>query len=322
MTAMVIAVVLSGSLAAAAVAQDEPAFSFSNVQLWVNPEYDDPSLLVMLEGTLTSAAPPVTVAFLVPTGAVMYSRGSKDASGSYNVGPNDTRNASSIPGWDIVSYTLESNIFRIEYYDNSAIVGSPDKTVDYEFRTLTPITNMSVYVQQPRTATNFVVDPAGAANLDGQGFTIQTYSYPTVDPATPVDFHITYTKTDSAPSLGDSGASSGGTSGGSSSGGLSNGVVVIIVVVVVAAAAVIIFMTQRSRPVNRADRRRRTGAARRPQAVSRSSGGGNRGGGGGGGNRGGGGGGGGGGTGKFCTNCGAPVSSNARFCSECGTQRK
>ena len=69
-------------------AQDENVpTGFQNVQLWVNPEYDDPRLLVMLEGQIVGTQPPAEVRFLVPSAAEMYSAGSMDAQGRYSGGP-------------------------------------------------------------------------------------------------------------------------------------------------------------------------------------------------------------------------------------------
>ncbi|MFC1987592.1 hypothetical protein ACFLVH_03510 [Chloroflexota bacterium] len=42
---------------------------FQNVHLWVNPEYDDPRLLIMLEGQIVGTQPPAEVRFLVPSTA-------------------------------------------------------------------------------------------------------------------------------------------------------------------------------------------------------------------------------------------------------------
>jgi len=190
-------------------AQDEPAMQYTNVNLWVNPEYDDPRLLVMLQGQIESVEAPATVSFLVPYTAEMYSAGSIDIAGNYSGGPPD-RKVSDIPGWDEISYTVTSNTFRVEYYD-SIIVGQPDKTISYEFRWLYPISNLQVLVQQPTRASNFTVEPPGSAARDSEGFTIFTYSYATLDTSQPpLDFNISYTKADSTPSL--SGSSSGSSS--------------------------------------------------------------------------------------------------------------
>jgi hypothetical protein len=316
MTGMVIAVLVGGALATAALAADQPTVTgYSNVQLWVDPEYDDPSLLVMMQGTILGATPPATVQFLVPTTAVMYSAGSIDTTGKYSGGP-PSRVASSLPGWDLVSYTITTNTFRVEYYDD-IIQGQPDKTIDYQFMTYLPITGLSVSIQQPLKATNFVVDPAGTASTDQEGFNIQTYTYDSLMAADSLPFHISYTKSDNSPSIqqNSSGAPSASTG---SSGGLSSGALAgIIVVVVIIVGGGVFYLTQRSRPVTRADRRRRSGIPRRssgggagrPANGTRQAGSTKQPAAGGGG-------------GKFCTNCGAPFGDNAKFCRQCGTPRR
>ncbi len=318
MTGMVIVIILTGALATAALADNPTATGYSNVQLWVDPEYDDPSLLVMMQGTITGATAPVTVQFLVPTTAVLYSAGSIGSDGQYTGGPPD-RTASQVSGWDLISYTATSNTFRVEYYDD-IIQGQPDKTINYEFMTYLPITGMNVSVQQPLKATNFTVDPAGNSSTDTQGFNIQTYSYDTVDPLGTLTFDISYYKADNTPSItqnASAGTAAGDATGGG--GGLSNGwLAAIIVVVVVAGVGVVYYLTRRSRPASRADRRRYAMPRRASGSGARASGGGgsakavspartanaSTGG------------------GKFCTNCGAPFDANARFCRECGTPRR
>jgi hypothetical protein len=149
---------------------DNETVKFKNVNLWVNPEYDDPlnyrtpTVLTMLEGELDGAAPPVRVSFLVPVSAGMYSAGSLTGRGGqgYTGGPPD-RNASEIPGWDIVSYELTTNIFRVEYYDPAVISGGNDKTISYDFRTISPISSLNSIIQQPKGAANFSVTPEQAS---------------------------------------------------------------------------------------------------------------------------------------------------------------
>ncbi len=125
----------SGSYMQPALAQtgNEPT-GLKNVTLWLNPEYDDPRLLVMLEGKIVGVNPPARIRFLVPTAAEMYSAGSRDATGNYTGGPPD-RKASSITGWDEISYELQTDTCRVEYYD-PIIAGQPDKENSYYFQFL------------------------------------------------------------------------------------------------------------------------------------------------------------------------------------------
>lgn len=177
---------------------DEPT-GYRQVTLAINPEYDDHRLLVMLEGQIVGVKAPATVKFLVPTAAEMYSAGSKDAQGVYSGGPPD-RQPSTIQGWDEISYEATSETFRVEYYD-PIIIGYPDKTISYEFRSLYPVTNMQVFIQQPFTSTNFVVSPVGQVFVDSEGFTEYSYTYPTLKVGDVLSFEIGYTKSDKRPSL-------------------------------------------------------------------------------------------------------------------------
>lgn len=172
----------------------EPA-GFKNVTLWINPEYDDPRLLVMLEGKIVGIAAPTQVRFLVPEAAEMYSAGSKDAQGKYSGGPPG-RVPSQIPGWDEISYILKTDTFRVEYYD-PIIAGQPDKKISYDFRWLYPLSDLRVVVQEPKKSSNFSVAPNGGTTTDPEGFAVHTYSYRNLMTADkPLHFDIGYTKSD------------------------------------------------------------------------------------------------------------------------------
>ncbi len=97
---------------ALAQTENEPD-GFKNVTLWIYPEFDDPRLLVMLEGQIVGVQVPATVRFLVPSAAEMYSAGSMNAQGQYSGGP-PRREPSAIAGWDEISYEVTTDTFRIE----------------------------------------------------------------------------------------------------------------------------------------------------------------------------------------------------------------
>lgn len=297
-----------------AQAVKEPT-GFKNVTLWLYPEYDDPRLLVMLEGKITGAEPPTPVRFLVPLGAEMYSAGSKDAQGKYTGGPPD-RKASSVLGWDEISYELKTETFRVEYYSDE-ILGLPDKSISYDFRFLYPISDLRVIVQQPLKASNFAVVPAGTATTEGQ-FKVQVFNFTnlTPDPANPLHFDISYTKTDLNPSLqSTSGSPSGSQPPPADS---STGLIVLVTVGVVVTAMVFFWLRGKKklkpaystgrRPPLRAERRRgnsqlpkkaATKVIVKTQAKTRER------------------------TSKpdgFCSQCGSPIDSSAKFCPACGSK--
>ena len=255
---------------------------FHNVTLWLYPEYDSPQLLVMLEGRVAAAEVPAQVRFLVPHAAVMYSAGSKDAQGNYSGGPPN-RIASQISAWDEVSYQLNSDTFRIEYYDN-IITGNPDKTLAYDFRWLYPISDLTVIAQQPLKASNFKINPSGTPGIEGQ-FTVYTYNYTNPDINQPLHFDIAYTKSDPNPSLGNTPAASPSSSAG--------GNLTFLVIGVLVLAAVIAFLI-----VNRLKKRKPSGVSRsQPRDHSKPAA----------------------GKEQYCDQCGHPVNKRFKYCPYCGS---
>jgi hypothetical protein len=184
-------------LAAQVYSADEPT-SLTNVTLWIYPEYDDPRLLVMLEGQISGANTPAQIRFLVPTQAEMFSAGSKDAQGTYTGGPPD-RSSSSIPGWDIISYDLKNPTFRVEYYD-PIIIGKIEKTIAYDFISLYPINSLEVIVQVPSAASNFSSIPQGNQASEGN-FKVYSSKYTDIQANQSLHFDISYLKSDPNPSL-------------------------------------------------------------------------------------------------------------------------
>jgi hypothetical protein len=191
---------LTGVLQSVLPAQsaNEPT-GLSNGTLWIYPEYDDPRLLVMLEGQITGATAPAIIRFLVPSAAEMYSAGSKDAQGKYTGGPPD-RAPSQISGWDEISYELKTPTFRMEYYD-PIINSEVEKHISYNFLTIYPITSLEVVVQVPAAATDFRVLPQGTKTTEGS-FTVYTSSYANLSTDQSLHFDISYFKSDPYPSIG------------------------------------------------------------------------------------------------------------------------
>lgn len=269
---------------------NEPT-GFRNVQLWVYPEYDDPRLLVMLQGKIVGANAPARVRFLVPAAAEMYSAGSMDAQGKYTGGPPD-RTASQVPGWDEISYELKTDTFRVEYYD-PVIATQPDKKIAYDFRWLYPMSDLRVIIQQPRNSTGFTVTPPGNTPTVADGFPALLYEY--TNPANPpLHFDIAYTRSDSRPSITGGSATSPQPSSAAPSTDSST-VLSIIVTVSLLIVGVFIWLFRSSKTARR--RSKPAAASARVGAPKRSRS-----------------------KGRFCTQCGQPVGSEARFCPHCGAK--
>ncbi len=268
------------------LAQDQPSITLKNTVLSVNPEYDDPlqfgypSVLVMYEGEIVSNNLS-KITFLVPSDAEMYSAGSGPRS-QYTVGDSlNTSGTSNITGWKEISFIPKTNYFVVEYY--APIQGALDRFIPFDFRTVYPISNMRVIIQEPRRSTNFKVSPEGTVGSDQEGFKAHIYNSLTVTPDQPLLYNIAYTKKDTRPSTGASGS---GTS--------SNTTLILIVIgAIIVLGAVLFFLPQfRSKPqriASRSQRRQAEREVRKGQAKS-----------------------------KFCRYCGKPVKDNDRFCPSCG----
>ena len=266
------------------LAQEENGITgFDNVQLWIYPEYDDPRLLVMLEGQIEGVEPPVVVNFLVPSEAEMYSAGSMDAQGQYSGGPPH-REPSLTPGWDEITYELTTTTFRVEYYD-AIIIGQSDKSISYEFRWLYPISNLEVVIQEPRRSSNFNISPVGISLVDNQGFTSHIYNFSELGNTPPLRFDISYHKSDTRPSLSINEEESSASS-----------LVVVIVAILGIAAVATFFWLRKSKPRTRAARRQlaRNSPERRPKSNQSKA--------------------------RFCSQCGQPVAKSGDFCTYCGAK--
>ena len=264
---------------------------FKDVTIWVNPEYDDPRLFVMLEGKIGGVTVPALVRFLVPAAAEKLEAVSKDAQGRYFGGPPN-RKASEVPGWDEISYEVQTDIFHVEYYD-PVISSHADKRISYDFLRVYPISNLTVFVQEPRASSNFTAVPPGVIGRDDEGFVIHRYNFSNLEVSTPVHFDIAYTKSDPAPSLKSPkliNTSGAGANAGSPNWGLLLGIVGGVTVI-----GGLFIWRQRagkarytSRQVARSQQRR---AAKREAPKN-----------------------------KFCTECGRPIEGQSRFCPHCGAK--
>jgi hypothetical protein len=298
--------VLAGLSSPAAVHAAEPA-GLRNVTLSVNPEYDDPlqiggdgasTLLVMLEGEIVGATAPVTIRFLVPLDATLYSAGSGPRASYIPPTPLPDRKPSEIPGYDEVSYELKTQFFVVEYYTPLS-TGLQDRNISFDFYTRYSVTNMRAVVQEPRRATGFTVTPPGAPSQDAEGFNVRTFGFPSLSPSTAgspaIHFDIAYNKKDNRPSLG----TSGGGSGGSANPGL-----VLLVLLGLAIAAVLFFVIKgmmKKSPARPLPSRGSTARLNQPAAGRGAPGGGSG--------------------SRFCGQCGQPIERAAQFCPYCGAKQ-
>ncbi len=142
--------------APAALAQ-APALETMSIDLW--PDYDQPSVLVLLTGRLTAATPlPATVTLPLPSEATLNAVARLTPQGTLMA---DIAYELSATG-DSLTLTTPDNGFRIEYY---VPYGGEGLERAYQFNWQAPVavTNLLVTVQQPAVATNLLTTPVPAS---------------------------------------------------------------------------------------------------------------------------------------------------------------
>jgi len=271
------------------LAADEPV-KFKNVVLSINPEYDDPlalgypTVLVMLDGEIDGANPPVDIRFLVPTGAAMYSAGSGPRT-SYARGASlELGKPSDIAGWDEISYTLETNSFVVEYY--APIPTSPNRDFSVDFIPLFDINGLQAFIQEPRQATDFkIVTPSQSVTQtpfkDDEGFNVQRYSLGSLKSGQQISFNISYTKNNQAPSLA------------ISQGPSTAGLLIIFGTVMGVILLVVLYQVRKTSSSRQRNRSRAPANLRTRKSAGE----------------------------RFCTKCGARLDKSERFCPQCGTKQ-
>ena len=270
------------------------------LRVQVMPEFDDPRVLVIVQGRLAVSDEdlPVSVTFRVPRGAQINQMATIDMeTGATTAQFFDAQPDPDDPRWSLVTYSLDNAHFFYEYYYDP-IVGEVDKQFVFTFSGLQPVLDLLLEVQQPLTATDFTLAPASTiARFDETfGFTYHQFNVGALEANGETEVTVSYTKTDPEPSLSREELMAMQTEDtlpeseaplpaetGSSGNSVPVGVSVLLVAVVVVFAGG--FIWYRSQP----------GGASRARVVSRASV-----------------------SSESCVQCGATLKAQARFCHVCG----
>ncbi len=187
------------------LAQDPNRLAQLKISIW--PEYDQqpshaqPIVLVLMQATLADKSNlPRQVSVLIPSDAEFFVATWENPDGS--LAPEQpVQQVKQDDGLTRVTFTTTQPKFWVEYYHN-ALRGAPDKTMDFSFKALAPVDELTLEFQQPARATNFAVT-SGAPNTR-QG--TDGFKYFSTNPASlaagqTVAAQIKYTKTDLNPSV-------------------------------------------------------------------------------------------------------------------------
>lgn len=176
------------SVASSAAAQATPTELVSmSVELW--PDYDRPSMLVLMTGVLPSGTTlPVELSLPIPEDAEIHAVASFNEAGALM-----SNNVYSV-GNGQITLTTPSERFRVEYYAPYEVV---DGNYSYTFEWLSDMAvgQMNVVVQQPLAAVDFSVDPAPVASDAERGDDLTYHTLPSraVAAGEPFVVEISYT---------------------------------------------------------------------------------------------------------------------------------
>lgn len=286
------------AIAPQAIAQDSNRLAQLKISVW--PEYDTPTVLVLLDGTLADTSNlPRQVAVLVPSAAQVTVTTWANPDGT--LAPEQPNQVTDLgDGYKRVSFTTNQPTFRVEYY-HDLLRGTPDKTMDFAFKHAAPADQVTLEIQQPIKATNFAVNPT-TPNLrtDADGFKYFIYQFANATAGQTINIQAKYTKTDPNPSVA---PQTTAIPTPAPAGGTSSNIFVIAGIVMLGLGAVLGFFVwqQRTRQVEQATTKMSPRQFQRQRRLARGTLPANK---------------------VFCTQCGHPLDADDNFCPKCGTKRR
>lgn len=177
----------------------------------VRPEYDDPRTLVIYQGDfINSGAETIKkdtpISFIIPKDAEIGMACELNAQGGHECQPYTTEDLGEGKvrlTWKITKDLAPNQkypVFMEYYYDNKAV--APNKTFDLKFFPTSNIDQLNLSIIAPKTATNFVTNPA-TSNVSSNQEGLKTYRFAFNDqtPETPLNMNISYVKSDDKPTF-------------------------------------------------------------------------------------------------------------------------
>jgi hypothetical protein len=178
---------------AAVGAQATNAVVIESMRVDIWPEYDKPSVLVILHITLSAATKlPADLSIRLPAAVgEPHAVAMQDPNGLYNLN-FDINNAGA---WEEIVFQTPAPEVRIEYYDPGLTKTGKVRNYTFNWPGDYPINNLSLLVQQPTGATNLVLKPdMGSGSQAEDGLTYFTYLAGKVDSGTTFAVSLAYEK--------------------------------------------------------------------------------------------------------------------------------
>jgi hypothetical protein len=248
--------------------------SLAKVEIALWPEFDQPSMLVILNGQLaTGVTLPASLTVHLPAAA---GRPNAVAVVDANGGLFETPYTTTQAGGDIIiAFTTSTAGFRVEYYDPSLVINGDARSFGLRWKTDLPIQAVTVRVQQPAGARGLTGRPAlTAAGAGDYGLSYYTAALGAAVAGSTVSFDLGYSKTGSALSAtavaNTAGAASApaGTPAAATASGQSSTLPILLLMVALVGAGVGGYLWWRSAGGGQWARRRAPPAARRGQPAA------------------------------------------------------
>lgn len=299
LTIALLLALLAAGLSGAAAQSQATRLTELAVELW--PDYDRPSMLVLLSGRLPAdAALPATLSIPVPAGAEIHAVARfNEANALISDVTYDVENG-------LLTLTTPSDSFRVEYYAPYEADGNT-YTYRFEWTSDLAVDSLATVVQQPLAATDIRITPQPASSgvERGDGLTYHTLAPRPVGAGEPFVVEVSYTveapvlsaPSQSLPESSGSPAPATDSAGGAVGYGISPWWLALGALVV---AALIGGAWHLGRRQGTATRRRKPQPNRPPKQNSKAAP----------------------AAARYCHNCGQPAQAGDVFCRACGTPLK
>ncbi len=281
-----------------AVAQDPNQLSKLQLSVW--PEHDQPTVLVMIDGTLADAANlPRQVSVLIPSSAKLQVATFANPDGTF--APEQPFQSTDLGGGSTrVTFTTNTAAYHVEYYDD-LLRGAPDKTMDFVYQAAAPADQVTLEVQQPLKATKFSINPSAPTTRNGgDGFTYYDLQFPALAAGQTISAQVKYTKTDPNPSVITAPPAASAPAPAAPPASPWSNVFLVVALVALGLVAVVGFFLfqQRTRDLVSANTGSRYRSRRSAGSAASTN------------------------VAAFCTQCGHGLGSQDLFCPRCGTKRR
>ena len=184
------------ALAPGANAENTPRVTTMSVS--VMPEYDQPRVLVSLQGRLEGATMPQQFSVRLPADAeVGHACALEPPDDSHVCQPFTTRaEGDSL----VLNYETPFPNFYVEYRYGS-VQGPGNRAFDFAFWPPFPVDSLELWVQEPAGATDFALSPSTTKTVDSNGSRQYGYTFENVSADQPLGLQLSYSRATTEPSV-------------------------------------------------------------------------------------------------------------------------